>query len=122
MLCITPENNEQILSECGSKNAVILFCREDNVDKGYVAFEQIGYILQIVGFEIFGAEEKLRGAHYITADAILRSLASYAVNHSCFYIECSKKELFPLLMNFSFEEKDDKITTNLSQILKVCKN
>ena len=122
MLCITPENNEQILAKCGSENAVVLFCREDGNDKGYVAFEQKGYILSVVGFEIFGAQDKLMGVHYITADAILRSLASYAVNHSCFYIECSKKELFPLLMNFSFTENGEKITTDLSRILKVCKN
>lgn len=122
MLSISPIENKEILIKCESENATILFCKEDSEDKGYVAFEQNGYILQIVGFEIFGAYDKLKGADYITADAILRALASFAVNHSCYYIECSKKELYPLLMNFSFAKKDDKITTNLSQILKVCKN
>lgn len=121
MLKITPVENKDILSECTSDNATILYCTEDGIDKGYVAFEQNGYVLNIVGFEVYGCTE-IKGADYIIADAMLRSLGSYAMNHSCFYIECSKKELFSMLKKFSFAQNDNKLTINLQQLFKVCKN
>lgn len=120
MLTITPDNKKEILDKCGSQNAVVLYCTEDGNDRGYIAFEQKGYVLDIVGFEVFGATD-IKGADYIIADSMLRSLGSYAMNHSCFYIECSKKELFSILEKFSFAQNDNKLTINLQQLFKVCK-
>lgn len=122
MLSILPAQDKEILKKCGSENATVLLCKEDEKEKGYVAFEQVGYVIHILGFEVYDAAEKPIGRDYITADAILRSLGSYAVNHSCFYIQCSKKELFPMLKNLGFAQNDNYLTINLQQLFKVCKN
>ncbi len=122
MLTILPTENAEIINKCNSSTASVLLCKEDDIDKGYVAFEQNGYVIDIVGFEIYGADAELKGADYIIADSILRSLGSYALNHSCFYIQCSKKELFWILKKFSFAENDNYLTINLQQLFKVCKN
>ncbi len=119
MLTILPVTNSEILNACESENATILLCKEDECDKGYIAFEQNGYVLSIVGFEIYGADE-IKGAAYITADALLRSMCSYAVNHSCFYLECSKIELFSKLECFSFEKDGEYMKSDLSKILRKC--
>ncbi len=121
MLTINITEDKEVLKKCENDNASILMCKSDGVEKGYIAFEQIGYILHIVGFEVYYVDEN--GAEdLVTADALLRSLGSYAMNHSCFYIQCSKKELYPLLKKFSFAENDNYLTINLQQLFKVCKN
>lgn len=122
MLTITPTENKDILKICNSENAVVLMCSDDGVEKGYIAFEQSGYVLNIVGFEVYYSEEELKGEPYIIADTLVKCLGSYAMNHSCFYIECSKKELFPMLEKFSFAQNDNNLTINLQQLFKVCKN
>ncbi len=122
MLTIKPTEDKGILKKGGDENAVVLMSSEDGIEKGYIAFAQNGYVLDIVGFEVYYSTEELSGEAYTVADALIKSLASYALNHSCFYIECSKKELFPKLKKFSFEENDKKLTTNLQQLFKVCKN
>lgn len=121
MLSISPKKDEVINEKCGCENAQVLMCDENGVEKGYVAFTQKGYVLDIVGFEVYFCE-KLEGESFIIADTLIKSLGSYAMNHSCFYIECSKKELFPILEKFSFAQNDNKLTINLSQLFKVCKN
>ena len=120
MLSISPIENKDVLKKCDSDTATVLMCTQDGVENGYIAFEQNGYVLDIVGFEVYYAS-KIEGQAYVIADALLRSLGSYAMNHSCFYIECSKKELYPILSNFDFTENDDKMTINLQQLFKVCK-
>lgn len=122
MLTITPKKNDAILKKCGCSDAVVLLCSDDGVEKGYIAFSQKGYVLFIEGFEIYYSDKELKGESYIIADTLIKSLGSYALNHSCFYIECAKKELYPLLKNFSFAENDNNLTTNLQQLFKVCKN
>lgn len=122
MLTIKPTENKDILAKCGSESASVLMCIEDGVEKGYIAFTQNGYVLDVVGFELYYAEKELKGEAYIIADTLVKALGSYALNHSCFYIESSKKELFQMLKIFSFEENDNKLTINLQQLFKVCKN
>ncbi|MBQ8860922.1 MAG: hypothetical protein IJ015_06285 [Ruminococcus sp.] len=122
MLTIKPTENKDILAKCGVDNATVLMCIEDGVEKGYIGFNQNGYVLDVVGFEVYYAGKELKGESYIIADTLVKALGSYALNHSCFYIECSKKELFEILKIFSFEENDNKLTINLQQLFKVCKN
>lgn len=122
MLTIKPYENKDILAKCGVDNATVLMCIEDGVEKGYIAFNQNGYVLDVVGFEVYYTGKELKGESYIIADTLVKALGSYALNHSCFYIECSKKELFEILKIFSFEENDNKLTINLQQLFKVCKN
>lgn len=122
MLTITTVTDEQILKKCGNDNAVILMCQEDGIEKGYVAFVQNGYVLDILGFEVYYSLKELKGEAYTIADTLIKSIGSYALNHSCFYIQCSKKELYPILRKFGFAENDNYLTTNLQQLFKVCKN
>ena len=122
MLTITKVENQDILKKCDTKEATILMCSDDGVEKGYVAFTQKGYVLHIVGFEVYYCDEQLSGESYIIADTLIKSLGSFALNHSCFYIQSSKKELYSILKKFSFEENDNYLTTNLQQLFKVCKN
>ncbi len=122
MLTITPVENKDVLSKCGAQNATVLMCSDDGVEKGYIAFDREGYVLHVVGFEVYYSDEELSGESYIIADTLIKSLGSYALNHSCFYIQCSKKELYPMLKKFSFAENDNYLTTNLQQLFKVCKN
>ena len=123
MLTITVVENKDILEKCSVAEATILMCSDDGVEKGYVAFVQNGYILDVVGFEVYYCDEELSGESYIIADTLVKSLGSYALNHSCFYLQSSKKELFSILNKFSFTySDDDKIKTNLQQLFKVCKN
>ncbi len=122
MLTISPTEDAKILKICDSAKATVLLCKDDSVDKGYIAFEQNGYVLDIVGFDVYGADLALAGDYHIIADSLLRALGSYALNHSCFYIQCSKLELYWILKKFSFAENDNYLTINLQQLFKVCKN
>lgn len=123
MLTILPEDNKDILNTIeATEDTVLLVCRQDGDIKGYVAFKQNGYIIDMTDFKLYTDNSPLKAEDYILYDSILRSLGSYALNHSCFYIECSNIELFSLLKKFSFEENDNKLTINLKQLLKVCKN
>lgn len=122
MLSISPKEDKIIASKCGCENATVLMCDDDGVEKGYIAFAQNGYVLDIVGFEVYYSDRELKGESYIIADTLIKSLGSYALNHSCFYIECSREELFDILKKFSFAQNDKKLTINLQQLFKVCKN
>lgn len=123
MLTILPEKNEELLKKYDELQveSIALVCREDGGMKGYIVFIQNGYIIEILDFVLTNGIQEIKGEAYILCDSMLRSLGSYAINHSCFYIECSNKELLPILKKFSFEENDNKLTINLQQLLKVCK-
>ena len=121
MLSISPKVDKFLSERCGAPDAKILLCSEDGVEKGYIAFTQNGYIIEIVGFEVYFCD-KLEGESLIIADTLIKALGSYAMNHSCFYIECSKKELYTMLEKFSFSLKENKMTVTLAQLFKVCKN
>lgn len=121
MLSISPKEDKLISDKCSTPDAKVLMCDEDGVEKGYIAFIQTGYVIDIVGFEVYFCE-KLEGESLIIADTLIKALGSFAMNHSCFYIECSRKELFPMLEKFPFAQNDNKLTITLSQLFKVCKN
>lgn len=121
MLSISPKVDKFLSERCGAPDAKILLCSEDGVEKGYIAFTQNGYIIEIVGFEVYFCD-KLEGESLIIADTLIKALGSYAMNHSCFYIECSKKELYTMLEKFSFSLKENKMTVTLAQLFKVCKS
>lgn len=122
MLKISPKKDNSIIEKCKNENAVVLMCDDDGVEKGYIAFAQNGYIIDILDFEVYYREKELKGESYIIADTLIKSLCSYALNHSCFYLECSNEEIFDLLKNFAFAQNDNKLTSNLQQLFKVCKN
>lgn len=122
MLSISPKQDNAIALKCGCEDAIVLMCDDNGIEKGYIAFKQNGYVLDIVGFEVYYSDKELTGESYIIADTLIKSLGSYALNHSCFYIECSKEELFDILLKFSFAQNDKKLTINLQQLFKVCKN
>ena len=122
MLTVTIKEDKSILEKCGCDDALILMGVEDGLEKGYVAFKQNGYVIDIVGFEVYYSTKELSGESFVIADTLIKSLASYALNHSCYYIESSKKELYDILSRFTFTENNDKLTSNLSKILKVCEN
>lgn len=115
MLTIKPKVNSD-------NNSTVLMCSEDGVEKGYIAFAQRGYVLDVLGFEVYYATDDLQGEAYVIADTLIKSLGSYALNHSCFYIECHNPQLFTLLKKFEFAENDNYLTINLQQLFKVCKN
>lgn len=115
MLTIKPVENKE-------SSVITLLCEEDGVEKGYISFVQNGYILEIVGFEVYYSDKELNGEAHIIADTLIKSLGSYALNHSCFYIQCAKEELYWILKKFSFAENDNYLTINLQQLFKVCKN
>ena len=121
MLSISPKVDKFLSERCGAPDAKILLCSEDGVEKGYIAFTQNGYIIEIVGFEVYFCD-KLEGESLIIADTLIKALGSYAMNHSCFYIECSKKELYTMLEKFFFSSKENKMTVTLAQLFKVCKS
>ena len=121
MLKISPKEDKLIAKKCGCENVNVLMCDEDGVEKGYIAFTQNGYVVEIVGFEVYFCE-KLEGESLIIADTLVKALGSYAMNHSCFYIECSKKELYSMFEKFPFSLKENKMTVTLAQLFKVCKN
>lgn len=122
MLKISPKIDNSILEKYKNENAVVLMCDDDGVEKGYIAFAQNGYIIDILDFEVYYRDKELKGESFIIADTLIKSLGSYALNHSCFYLECSNKEIFGLLKNFAFAQNDNKLTSNLQQLFKVCKN
>ena len=121
MLSISPKEDKLLCEKCGTPDAKILMCSEDGVEKGYIAFSQNGYVIEIVGFEVYFCE-KLEGESLIIADTLVKALGSYAMNHSCFYIECSRKDLYEMLEKFPFSLKENKMTVTLAQLFKVCKN
>ena len=121
MLTISIKEDKLLKEKIGAPDSKILLCSEDGVEKGYIAFTQNGYIRDIASFEIYFCEE-LEGESYVIADTLIKSLGSYAMNHSCFYIESSNKELYNVLRKFSFSEKENKMTITLAQLFKVCKN
>ena len=77
MLTIKPTENKDVLSKCNTENATVLMCSDDGVEKGYIAFEQKGYVLDVVGFDVYYAEKELKGEAFIIADTLVKSLGSY---------------------------------------------
>ena len=53
-------------------------------------------------------------------DTIIRSLGSYGLNHSCFYLECDDPMLFPTLGQLRFKMKDGMMKSTLAEVLKSC--
>ena len=120
MLTVLPEKTDKF-----EKSDTVLVCRDDDKDIGYLAFYKTDYILNIEELSINtgdGEGDDKLGSSYVIYDAMLRSLASYGINHLCYYIESSNNELFSVLKQFGFIENDNKVVANLQQLLKVCKN
>ncbi len=115
MLTVLPEKTDKF-----ENSDTVLVCRENDKAIAYLAFYKTDYVLNIEALSIntSGSEAKNKiGSTYVIYDALLRSLASYGINHSCYYIESSNKELFAALKQFSFIENDDKVSTNLQKLL-----
>lgn len=115
MLTVLPQKTNKF------KNSdTVLACRDDDKDIGYLAFYKTDYVLNIealsVNMSSGEAKDKI-GSSYVIYDALLRSLASYGINHLCYYIESSNKELFSVLKQFGFIENENKVAANLQQLL-----
>ena len=120
MLTVLPEKTDKF-----ENSDTLLVCRDDDKDIGYLAFYKTDYVLNIEELSITASDSKgddKAALSYVIYDALLRSLASYGINHLCYYIQSSNKELFDVLKPFGFIENDNKVVANLQQLLKVCKN
>lgn len=117
MLTILPKDRKDILSKENieySESITVFICTEDEKEIGYAVIRQNGYIIEILSL-CLNLENK--GNSTIYYDSILRAIGSYALNHSCFYVECSKKELYPILSSLRFSEENAKMTATLDRLL-----
>ena len=116
MLIVKPDPNNSE-NEIKSLNAFI-----DDTPCGYIRFRLRGYIIVIteliplLGDPLAGDDAEL----YPVLDTIIRSLGSYGLNHSCYYVECENPALYPTLARLRFALKDGVMKSDLSRILKTC--
>ncbi len=115
MLTVKPDvNNDN--SDSKKLNAYI-----DNAPAGYIRFHHRGFILAID--ELVPLPEdpaEMDGETYMLLDTIIRSLGSYGLNHSCFYLECDAPMLFPTLERLRFTQKDGRMVSTLKEVLQHC--
>ena len=102
-----------------SGNNVTMTLVEDESKKGYISFVQEGYIINILEFRVNGSDSVNPDNHYIF-DTLIKACASYAFNHSCFYIYNSNKELYDVCSRMRFAEKDGKQLLTIDKIFNVC--
>ena len=114
MLIVKPDPNND---NCEQKtlNAFL-----DDTPCGYVRFRLNGYIVVITEFLPLlsgrGEDDEL----YPVADTVIRALGSWALNRSCYYLECHEPMLYPTLGCLRFEQKDGVMKSDLSKILRQC--
>lgn len=117
MLTILPKDRKDILSKENienSENITVFICAEDEKEIGYAVIQQNGYIIEILSLCLELENESNNLIYY---DSILRAIGSFALNHSCFYVECSKVELFSTLSSLRFTENNSKMTATLDRLL-----
>ena len=126
MINILPSKDSKIKKKCCPETdcAEALISREKGQEIGYICVEQIDSILKIIGMELYYCPntEKLSQKDRIDGDCLVRAAGSYAWNRDISVMECEKKELFHLLVQLGFQQIDDKVMINLSQLFKPCKN
>jgi hypothetical protein len=117
MLIIKP-NPDNSNNEIKSLNATL-----DGAFFGYIRFRLRGYIVEITEMIPLvagplgdGVDESM----YPYLDTVIRALGSWALNHSCYYVECRNPALYPTLGQFRFSMKDGIMQSDLSRILKTC--
>ena len=119
MLIVKPDPNHSE-NEIKTLNAFL-----DDTPCGFVRFRINGYIvvitelLPLLGDPLAGGEGEDE-ALYPVLDTIIRALGSYALNRSCYYVECSNPLLYETLSRLRFELKDGVMKSDLSRILKTC--
>lgn len=117
MLVVKPDvNNEQ--SEIKTLNAYV-----DDAPAGFIKFHLRGFIIVID--ELLPLPENpasMDAETFTVLDTIIRSLGSYGLNHSCFYLECEDPMLYPTLEQLRFKMKDGIIKSTLAEVLKSCGN
>lgn len=126
MITVLPKDRDDILEKENIKNSdniTVLLCEEDEKEKGYVVFNQDGYVINILSLKVYANDEnsedigKVLPKDAIYYDSILRSVGSYALNHSCFYVKSECLELLPILSQFRFDVVGDKAETTLQKLL-----
>lgn len=126
MLTILPHNDEKIISACNPQtdNATMFLSKNGENEIGHIVVEQIKSELNIIGFELYGCDDydNLPPAQFVDADCLLRSAGSYALNRNVYYLNCSLEQFYALFKRLGFKENDNKLTINLQQLFKVCKN
>ena len=117
MLIIKPDPNN-------SNNEIkVLNADLDGAFFGYIRFRQRGYIVEIIEMIPLIADPFTEGVDesmYPYLDTFVRALGSWALNHSCYYVECENPALYPTLEKFRFSLKNGIMQSDLSRILKTC--
>ena len=114
MLVIKPDQHNSD-REIKTLNAYL-----DDTPCGYVRFTLNGYIVIITEFLPLLGDGGEHDALYPVADTLMRALGSWALNRSCYYVECREPMLYPTLSHLRFSEKDGVMKSDLSRILKQC--
>ena len=114
MLIIKPDQNNSD-NEIKALNACL-----DETPCGYVRFKLNGYIVIITEFLPLLSDRGEADEMYPVADTLIRALGSWALNRSCYYVECHEPMLYPTLSRLRFSEKDGVMRSDLSRILKQC--
>ena len=117
MLIIKPNPNNST-EEIKELNATL-----DGAFFGYIRFRLRGYIVEITEMIPLIADPLTDGADESMVpylDTVIRALGSWALNHSCYYVECANPVLYPTLEKFRFSMKDGIMQSDLSRILKQC--
>lgn len=126
MLTILPSDDKEIINKCSPQTEFpkALISREKGQEIGYICVEQVGDVLKIIGIELYYCinPEKLTQKDRIDGDCLVRAAGSYALNRNLCVMESDKPELFSLLIQLGFQQIDDKVRINLSQLFKPCKN
>lgn len=99
-----------------SGNISILTLYDEGEYKGHIKFEQKGYIIDILEFKADDGEGKITPANHYIYDSLIKSCASYAFNHSCFYIYNSNDELRDICSRMRFIDMGDKQQLTLDKI------
>lgn len=129
MLTISPEEDnlflEEVFSRCNADGIkpVVLAAKENGTLLGYAAIDLEDYAVRILEFAIMGNERLigLTAEEQQLADAILKAAASYAMNRNVFMMNSAYLPAFPLLKSFGFQQNDNKMCIDLSQLIKKCK-
>lgn len=97
-------------------NLVTLTLSDEGIYKGHIKFEQTGYVINILELRTDDDENRVTPENHYIYDSLVKSCASYAFNHSCFYIYNSNKELWDICARMRFIEAGDKQKLTLDKI------